>query len=356
MTDHPSALVSVPVETQECARLLVQELTPDQGQTAGKAFGLAVSLQSMLSAAPAAPQAAGVGEAWEKLPEMDRGFYDHLREIGVLDGYDQIVEWPDIITALRQRDINTEAEIEALRAPSREPEGGAGWSAAIEAAAKTVERQIPDAAGGPMSHTNTARVFMFDAVKAIRALATREEAPANTGECPCNLKADDCHPDCPHGREEAPAEAGAVDEDWIRGLIGEAVVMAEDQERSDESDAEICRISESVLDAIRPYLRAQSQAREDAQPVAWIDPEDLSFLATGNPLTTTLSPRAGEEFPAALYTHPAPDALRVAVEALDEAKAVLNNTAISNALRIVGAYEAVLKALAALQAEQKGGA
>lgn len=48
------------------------------------------------------------------------------------------------------------------------------WREAIEAAARAVERQIPDAAGGPMSHTNTARVFMFDAVKAIRALATRK--------------------------------------------------------------------------------------------------------------------------------------------------------------------------------------
>jgi hypothetical protein len=65
------------------------------------------------------------------------------------------------------------------------------------------------------------------------------------------------------------AEPGAIDEDWIRGLIGEAVVMAEDQEREDESDEEICRIAESVLNAILPYLRAQPQAREGAQPVAW---------------------------------------------------------------------------------------
>jgi|GEM_PF-2476085 len=59
----------------------------------------------------------------------------------------------------------------------------------------------------------------------------------------------------------APSEAGKVDEDWIRGLIGEAVVMAEDQEREDESDEEICRIAGSVLNAIRPYLHAQPQAR-----------------------------------------------------------------------------------------------
>ena len=76
-------------------------------------------------------------------------------------------------------------------------------------------------------------------------------------------------------REEAPAKAGEVDEDWIRGLISEAVVMAEDQEREDESDEEICRIAESVLNAIRPYLRAQPQAREDGgdRPIeaSWTD-------------------------------------------------------------------------------------
>ena len=55
-TPSPQSAV-VPVEARECARLLVQELTPDQGQSAGRAFGLAVSLQAMLVAAlsPEAP-------------------------------------------------------------------------------------------------------------------------------------------------------------------------------------------------------------------------------------------------------------------------------------------------------------
>ena len=85
----------------------------------------------------------------------------------------------------------------------------------------------------------------------IAALATREEAP-------------DDHVSDARQMVEAPAEAVEVDEDWIRGLIGEAVCMAEDQEREDESDEEICRIAESVLNAIRPYLRAQPPAREEA--------------------------------------------------------------------------------------------
>lgn len=52
--------VVMPVEAVECARLLVQELTPDQGQTAPRAFGLAVALQSMLAAAPAPTGAKAV--------------------------------------------------------------------------------------------------------------------------------------------------------------------------------------------------------------------------------------------------------------------------------------------------------
>lgn len=119
----------------------------------------------------------------------------------------------------------------------------------------------------------------------------------------------------------ASAEPGAIDEDWIRGLISEAVVMAKDQEREDESDEEICRIAESVLTAIRPYLRVQPPAREDAQPEAVKALVDaaLTYIA-GKGHAPGFGP-LGKLHEAAwavkrspLYTHPAPDALRVAVE------------------------------------------
>lgn len=105
------------------------------------------------------------------------------------------------------------------------------------------------------------------------------------------------------------AEPGAIDEDWIRGLISEAVVMAEDQEREDESDEEICRISESVLNTLRPYLRAQQQSCEGAQPV-----RGEIRVIDGNRCRFIERELEGDKWevigPA---THPAPGALRVAV-------------------------------------------
>jgi hypothetical protein len=115
----------------------------------------------------------------------------------------------------------------------------------------------------------------------------------------------------------ASAEPGAIDEDWIRGLISEAVVMAEDQEREDESDEEICRIAESVLTAIRPYLRAQPQAREDAQPVAWrmIGRDGSTISLQAEPYHGGFAHMMESDVGCTvqpLYTHPAPDALREA--------------------------------------------
>lgn len=164
-------------------------------------------------------------------------------------------------------------------------------------------------------------------------------------------------------RHEASAEAGEIDEDWIRGLIGEAVCMAEDQEREDESDEEICRIAESVLNAIRPYLRAHPPAREDAQPVGIVDGLigrlNTAELDDGTPL----------------YTHPAPDALRefgkhrnlelsyrYADEDDDGAWLVhrVNGGRNDREWAQIGSGEtppeAINQALAALQTEQKGGA
>lgn len=53
---------------------------------------------------------------------------------------------------------------------------------------------------------------------------------------------------------DSDREQGGVGEDWIRGLIGEAVVMSADD--VEEGGEENCRIAEAVLIAIRPYLAA----------------------------------------------------------------------------------------------------
>lgn len=173
------------------------------------------------------------------------------------------------------------------------------------------------------------------------------------------------------------AEPGAIDEDWIRGLIGEAVVMAEDQEREDESDEEICRIAESVLNAIRPYLRAQPPAREDAQPVGVKALVDSALTYTSSRGHAPGFGPLGKLHEAALavkrsplYTRPAPDAPRVAVEALEFYRDAWNSEPNGDP-RIEGDASGSLTepadallddkgtrasvALAALQAEQKGG-
>lgn len=130
-------------------------------------------------------------------------------------------------------------------------------------------------------------------VKQLAALATRDDAPAD----PCashkaeGISLDPCCPTC-----EAPAEAG---EDVQRTISGESVCgfkVAAWQYLgpNDESDAKYghryCEHWSTVgahpkkvvrlftEDQLRAALRAQPQAREDAQPVAW--PEKWSGPCT----------------------------------------------------------------------------
>lgn len=99
-------------------------------------------------------------------------------------------------------------------------------------------------------------------------------------------------------------------------------------------------------------LRAQPPAREDAQPVACVSCEDRP--ASGNNPCASCG-----------RTHPAPDALRVAVEALEainhirsEMVGVPVDSEAANAwaMALDAAADHARQALAALQAEQKGGA
>lgn len=94
-------------------------------------------------------------------------------------------------------------------------------------------------------------------------------------------------------------------------------------------------------------LRARSSSPEarEGEAVAWMR------LTAGRITHLTHCEMPGY---VPLYTHPAApsaDKLRIAVVALEKARAVLNNTSVSNALRIVGSYDVIDQALATLEAE-----
>lgn len=119
-----------------------------------------------LSAAPAAPQAAGVGEdKVRRLEAIARGYgsgwivqdFDHGRMTG-----DDILEL-----------------IAALRAPSRDPEGGAVDVIVQDAVARSMAE---DPQWSEMSAPARAVLMLQICRRVTAALATREEAPAEAGE------------------------------------------------------------------------------------------------------------------------------------------------------------------------------
>ena len=165
-------------------------------------------------------------------------------------------------------------------------------------------------------------------------------------------------------REEAPAEAG--ERETLRVLLDNMVIA---QSLSKE-------LRQRATDEARSYLyalRAQPPAREDAQPVAWRavwrdgtvygepknwPPPDGASTYHGL-MSRTIQP---------LYTHPAPDALRVAVEALEPFARAADgldglwseddwrwNDSVRSGVTVRDIRHA-RQALVALQAEQKGSA
>lgn len=221
-------------------------------------------------------------------------------------------------------------------------------------------------------------------------LATREVAPAKATRC-CDRTT--IGPWC-DACKEAPAEAGEIDlyDDkvqvgiaWTMRQWGETLGLKTwdmgDGSESVEGDvgAEIHTI---LVDAgLRDpetnemaTLRAQPPAREDAQPVAWrVEYRMPNGRMSGVQLFGT---RAAVEFAqeeasqpttvSALYTHPAPDALREAVEALKKAASAissqyalaqaeyqhLEHLATKHDKIVQEGRRAIREALAALQAEQ----
>ncbi|GAA0768636.1 hypothetical protein [Brevundimonas olei] len=117
-------------------------------------------------------------------------------------------------------------------------------------------------------------------------------------------------------REEAPAEAGATVEIRFPELNDHLIRMA--SAGNTGSLAEWC----AFLDCLRAALRAQPPAREDAQPFMFAY-EDVDKPGEWRAFRHQIKRADGSICPGRpLYTHPAPDALRVAVEALEKIKAV----------------------------------
>lgn len=179
-------------------------------------------------------------------------------------------------------------------------------------------------------------------------------------------------------REEAPAEAGELVADFTRshpsGLDDSTYEQIEDA--LDRADAPINGPDGKFLTLAQRVeaIRAQPPSREDAQPVAWY---------RGDPTSDDLEIGFGSDgflFDKSvwrpLYTHPAPDALRVAeLEATGlnwiVAKGQLSEDeppygcqimdgeevlAEGEDVTLSAAIEIALSDIAALQAEQKGGA
>lgn len=281
MTDHPSALVTVPRADLERVRdLLMERIYGSNARSPGHNARLEV--EAMLAAAPAAPQAAGVGERVRAACAVFQEAIDYF-EADVADVMSEGSERADLWD--REVTVNIDAlkavMNAALRAPSREPEGGAVLDERgvyLRDNLDVVLRAVEDMARlgievakqkGENYQTegrDRARIeFVAEVCRRWSALATREEAPAEAGE---------------------PKYFAAF--------------MAEDG-----------------------ALRAQPQAREDAQP-----------------------------------TRPAPDALRVLdtermLSCLNDLRPSDNKNSKSTT-----AYNYLLSVirLAALQAEQKGGA
>ena len=165
-------------------------------------------------------------------------------------------------------------------------------------------------------------------------------------------------------REEAPAEAGEVTDRMVTEALKERFTperYARDHEYLEANFREATRRQ------LAAALLAQPPAREDAQPFMFAY-EDVDKPGDWRAFRHQIKRADGSICPGRpLYTHPAPDALRVAVEALEPFGQVMvdvgeteaDDDAFRNARReyakgpiiTVGHVRRAAQALAALQAE-----
>jgi hypothetical protein len=288
MTDHPSALVSVPPHALEAIAFnlcSLHDFDPAFVRENERVAKAAITEYLRATPAPAAPQAAGVGER-EAI----------ARCIDPLAFSEKYVRWTDPAwaekKAKRLADAVAKADaILALRAPSREPEGGAVsiWSDARSMFVRYAELFAMT------ERYEEASAIADKAAREIEALTTREEAPAVPDDVqrlvnaarvvafedqgPDALKALDVASEAFADRvpwenepgEEAPAEAGDDLRAQVVKLLDELIahIVAIGPDKPDMNTPMCRRVWREVFADLILALRAQPQAREDAQPVAW---------------------------------------------------------------------------------------
>jgi len=233
------------------------------------------------------------------------------------------------------------------------------------------------------------KIGWIDAVKAIiAALATREEAPASrlvetlTGaseKVSANPKrAAAIRANWTNG-EEAPAEAGALEWSRFKQMCEEKLSVAL---KADHGDApfpmdasEAASYHRTRADLLGWVLdmwptepldpRAQPPAREDAQPVAWVihyagdsNKAPLAQVTMSEEFAGMMKHQGREVIALGPITHPAPDALRVALTDLIENAVAARGCGLKNdpdGIVSSALFDTIMnarQALAALQAEQ----
>lgn len=330
---RPDPTVTVPVEPTEAMLDAWHKATWPQGPRVSplsqQGLSFARAYRAMLSAAPAAPQAAGVGDCMrpevrafaqlmeDKLRANDwKGGWksdfsgDLLRraheELGELD--DEMASGnPDMfdnsaianeaadVANMLMMVVDVCGALPALRPPSREPEGGAVWFGAKDY--EPTDAMID--AGEYHNHRHNPLTNLVASFKAMMeqaeidglvscapALATREEAPAcemcngrgevggPTGQTPESFDyvTERC-PDCGGtGKVEAPADHHERNLSMTNDeLIGQALshlpleAPAEAGERIVGTIAHVSNGRSELPELIASAIRAQPQAREDAQ-------------------------------------------------------------------------------------------
>lgn len=354
---RPAPTVTVPVEPTEAMKIAgvhaIDNVLPND-----VSMWVTACWSAMLAAAPAAPQAAGVGELTNE--QIQTVMVEAIKEVRetVTDNVERAIMDADVARMERGPvDMGTTGwevmravhrRLAALRAPSREPEGGA---------AKLV---------GTIAHVSHGRTELPELIAS--ALATREEAPDWTARTESAW--------AENNREEATAEAG--EREAIARIIAphtfDLIASYTSIDRGDglthdQREPSVLKAYPPTLETDRDQalakadailaLRAHPQAREDAQPVAesvrskWIsDARDFAERMTSQPAACEIIERLLE-----IITHPAPDALRVAVEAskflLDRLRDLewdVNERDFNG--HVLPAASRLRQALAALQAEQ----
>lgn len=343
--------------------------------------------------APAAPQAAGMGDytmalaepqAFEKFPLLAA----HIERMAAGHGVGSLIEWDAFL-----RDLNA-----ALRAPSREPEGGA-----VDEPLKWFLKVI-EGAGGEVCSTesrhNPINVFCedrdngddtFNISEAAGYTQTSHDTSFDTSTTRITdkgrtyLAALRAQPPAREARHTMTLSLSDAEMTALEELIA----------KKDLDGPKIFRDSFKLYQAVEHGAASVTwtesgplglpatyppQAREDAQPVGWLRAADEemvcahlgvaeagdSYETAKKKLASLIQWNIAVAMDLSVGGRPAPDALRVAVEALEPfayfakhgtSREYINSDAPDDGLCAAasfpaGAYRGAVQALAALQAEQ----